>query len=152
MRIIYVLFISILLSSCMENNNQSSESSGQDLTKSEVEKTMESFRMALLQANQDSLMAYTDEHLSFGHSSSMLENRQQFVQSMVSGKFKFTELEFRDLDIAISNETAIVRHTLSGKSADEGKLPGNVNIHVLLVWQKKDGAVKLLARQAVKFQ
>jgi hypothetical protein len=36
------------------------------------------------------------------------------------------------------------------KTNDAGKAPGEVNIKVLLIWQKQKGSWKLLARQAVR--
>jgi len=46
---------------------------------------------------------------------------------------------------------AIVRHIFKAKTNDGGK-PGEVNIRVLLIWQKQKGGWKLLARQAVRIQ
>ncbi len=60
-------------------------------------------------------------------------------------------LEFADQTISIDRDVAIVRHKLNATTNDSGK-PGEVHLAVLLVWQKQQGAWKLLARQAVKNQ
>jgi ketosteroid isomerase-like protein len=49
----------------------------------------------------------------------------------------------------VKDKTAIVRHNMAAKTNDNGK-PGEVHLHILLVWQKQHGNWKLVARQAVK--
>ena len=61
----------------------------------------------------------------------------------------FVTIDLTEQTISISGKTAMVRHTLTAKTNDNNK-PGDVQLKVLLVWQKKGGHWKLLARQAVK--
>jgi hypothetical protein len=42
-----------------------------------------------------------------------------------------------------------VRHVLEADTNDKG-VPNQVKLHVMTVWEKKNGAYQLLARQAVK--
>ncbi len=44
---------------------------------------------------------------------------------------------------------AIVRHVFTAETEANGK-PGSAKVGVLQVWQKQDGAWKLLARQAFR--
>ncbi|HEU5167922.1 MAG TPA: hypothetical protein VFU29_20400 [Chitinophagaceae bacterium] len=48
-----------------------------------------------------------------------------------------------------SATTLPVRHILKTKTND-GVKPGEVNLRILLIWQKQRGGWKLPARQAVK--
>jgi len=114
-----------------------------------VANAVEQLRKAMVDADSVKLDKLTAEQLSYGHSSGHIDDKITFVQKIVSGKSDFVTLEFAEQSIAISNNTAIVRHKLNAVTNDNGKL-GEVHLSVLLVWQKLHGQWKLLARQAVK--
>ncbi|MEC3878131.1 nuclear transport factor 2 family protein [Parapedobacter sp. 10938] len=111
---------------------------------------MERFRVALLSPQTSVLEDMTSEALTYGHSSGLMEDQDTFIHSVISGKFKFTQLEFNDQTVNIEGNTAIVRHTLFGHTADEGKEPATVALSVLTIWQKVNGKLRLLARQSVR--
>lgn len=134
-----------------DNQDQNTQQMTTDaLDVAEVEATVESFRQALLEADEAALNNLTSDKLTYGHSGGLIEDQATFVNSMVSKKFVFTSLDFSDVTIDIVGNTAVVRHGLFAHTADEGKDPGTVSLKVLLVWQKIDGQLKLIARQAVK--
>jgi Domain of unknown function (DUF4440) len=87
--------------------------------------------------------------LSYGHSSGAIDDKDIFIEKLVSGKSDFVSLEFSGQTISVSGKVALVRHTLAGTTNDNNT-PGKVNLKVLLVWQKDKGDWKLLARQAVR--
>lgn len=116
----------------------------------EVTEAVESLRKQLLDPEKEALQNLTSEKLTYGHSAGLIENQAEFIESLISGKFNFETLELTGQTIDISGETAIVRHNLTGNTADVGKEPGTANLKVLQVWQKQDSGWKLLARQAVK--
>lgn len=115
-----------------------------------VEATVESFRQALLDAEETALTNLTAKELSYGHSGGLIEDQATFINSMVSKKYVFTSLDFTDINTTVIGNTALVRHSLFAHTADQGKDPGTVSLHVLLVWKQIDGQLKLIARQAVK--
>jgi ketosteroid isomerase-like protein len=86
---------------------------------------------------------------SYGHSSGKIEDRDTFISSLVSGKSDFVTLDLTDQKVAVSGNTAIVRHTLNA-DINDGGVAGHVRLYVLLVWGKEGSQWKLLARQAVK--
>ena len=136
---------------CDQNKGQQhNQATGDTLTNLEVENIVESFRQALVEPDQAILEGLTNESLTYGHSLGLIEDRQTFIESLVSAKFKFTSLEFSEQTVDIVGNTAVVRHTLFGHTADEGKDPGTVTLKVLLVWQKDNGKLRLIARQAVR--
>ena len=51
--------------------------------------------------------------------------------------------------IQVVGDLAIVRAHFSSDIEPEGK-PGHVELEMLMIWQKRNGAWKLLARQAFK--
>ncbi|MBL0358180.1 MAG: nuclear transport factor 2 family protein [Chitinophagaceae bacterium] len=116
-----------------------------------VEKSTAQLKNAMIDADSAALARLTAAELSYGHSSGHTDTRQEFINKIVSGKSDFVTIEFTEQTITVVNNTAIVRHKLNATTNDNGK-PGEVHLHVLLVWQKQHGSWKLLARQAVKQQ
>ncbi|WP_153800532.1 nuclear transport factor 2 family protein [Foetidibacter luteolus] len=132
----------LLLATSMKSTAQS-----QDETL--VAAAVETLRKAMVDADKTALEAITAEGLSYGHSSGKIENRQEFVEALVSGKSDFVTINLSEQTIKIVNDAAIVRHKLDAENNDGGK-PGTVSLYILLVWQKQNSQWKLLARQAVK--
>lgn len=118
--------------------------------KKQVEETVETLRKLMLDPDSAKLSAMASDKLTFGHSGGKIQNKQEFLHSFLSGDTDFTSLEFTEQMVTVSGSTAIVRHTLTGGTADKGKAPGSVKLWIILVWQKVKGEWVLLARQAVK--
>lgn len=110
---------------------------------------VELLRKAMVDADKATLEKLTDDKLSYGHSSGKIEDKTTFVSNIVSGNSDFVTIILSDQSISVSGSTAIVRHTLTAETNDGGK-PGNVRLHILLVWAKEGNQWKLLGRQAVK--
>jgi len=115
----------------------------------QVEAKVEQLRSAMINADAQKLKELTDSELNYGHSGGHVENQDEFVEKIVSGKSDFVTIELRDQTIQIVKDIAIVRHRLIASTNDSGK-PGEVNLGVMLIWQKQRGTWKLLARQAFK--
>jgi ketosteroid isomerase-like protein len=113
-----------------------------------VAANVESLRKAMVDADKLTLEKLTDEKLTYGHSGGKIEDKPTFVNNIVSGKSDFVSIELADQTIAVTGNTAIVRHTLNAATNDNGKA-AEVHLYVLLVWVKDGGQWKLLARQAV---
>ena len=151
MKLLITLIAVVMMNSCnRQQGNQPMAHENDILTVEEVENRIEDFRQALLTPDQSALEGLTFESMTYGHSLGLIEDRETFVHSLVSGKFLFTHLEFSNQTIYTEGDIAIVRHTLFGHTADEGKEPGTVTLKVLTVWQKTEGKLRLLARQAVR--
>jgi len=112
-------------------------------------KAISDFNSALIDANTEKLNALVMDELSYGHSSGVIESKQEFIEKIVSGKSDFVSIDITGQTGAIIANTAIVRHHLHARTNDNNT-PGEVKLHILLVWQKNDGKWKLLARQAVR--
>jgi len=110
---------------------------------------VEKFRTAVVDANKTALEKLTADKLSYGHSAGFVENKQVFINNLVTGKSDFVTLNLSDQTISISDNIAVVRNKLDATTNDDGQ-PGEAHLLVLMVWQKKAGQWKLLARQAVK--
>lgn len=115
-----------------------------------VADAVEQLRKAMVNADKTALENIVAEKLSYGHSSGAVDDKKIFVEKIVSGQSGFVNIDLSEQTISISGDVALVRHIFKAKTDDAGKAPGEVNIKVLLVWQKQKGGWKLLARQAVK--
>lgn len=115
----------------------------------EVASVMEKLMQAMENPNESNLKQLTHQNLSYGHSSARIENRDQFMQSLLSGQSDFVKITPEQETISVVGSTAIVRHILQATTLDEGK-PGSIHLPVLYVWTKEQNTWKLLARQAVK--
>lgn len=114
-----------------------------------IVRAVEQLRIAMLNADSAQLEKLADDKLSYGHSGGQVDNKKEFIQKLLSGRSDFVTLNFSESTIHRSGRIAVVRHTLYGKTNDNG-VPGEVHLKILLIWQKKKGGWKLLARQAVK--
>ena len=129
---------------CVCNN-----SIGQSKHEKAVADAVAGLTKAMIDADKSMLEKYTSDKLSYGHSSGVVQNQAEFVDAIVSGRSDFVTIDLTEQTISVSGKTAVVRHKLSATTNDGGK-PGAVKLSVLLIWQKKNGNWKLLARQAVK--
>lgn len=114
-----------------------------------VATAVDSLTAAMVSSNIASLSKWTDDNLSYGHSSGLLQDKNAFLENFVTGKTDFVTIDLTDQKITVVGKTAIVRHTLNATTNDGGK-PGSTKLNVLLVWAKNGKMWKLLARQAVK--
>jgi hypothetical protein len=121
----------------------------QDKNERDVANAVEQLRKAMVDGDKTLLENSVSEKLSYGHSGGHIDDRKEFVEKIASGKSDFVTIDLTEQTISISGKVAVVRHILSAKTNDGGK-PGEVHLRILLVWQKKAGKWKLLARQAVK--
>jgi len=136
---------SILLAFCIMSTVSFAQSKEEKAVASQVE----ILRKAMVDADKAALEKVADEKLSYGHSGGKIEDKPTFVSNIVSGKSDFVSIDLSDQKITISGNTAIVRHTLTADTNDNGVV-GHVKLYVLLVWSKDGSQWKLLARQAVK--
>ena len=121
----------------------------QDKNEKAVAEAVEQLRTAMIDADKAKLESLVSDKLSYGHSGGQIDDKATFVEKIVSGKSDFVSIDLSEQMISVSRKIALVRHILKAKTNDGGK-PGEVHLRILLVWQKKAGKWKLLARQAVK--
>jgi ketosteroid isomerase-like protein len=126
-----------------------SRSFAQDKEENAVAAAVETLRKAMIDPDKAILEKLTMDELSYGHSSGVVQTRQEFIEALTSGKSDFVTIELSQQTVKVVGKTALVRHVLTGTTNDGGK-PGTVKLSVLLVWQEVKGEWKLLARQAVK--
>ncbi len=116
----------------------------------EVENAVTYLTNALISGRQADLEYITNDSLSYGHSSGKIQNKKEFVHSLITNLSDFVTIDVSKQSIKIDGNTAIVRHNLYAKTNDGGN-SGEVYLGVMLVFTKQaNGEWKLLARQAYK--
>jgi ketosteroid isomerase-like protein len=115
-----------------------------------VADTVAALTKAMLAADRAKLEALVSDHLSYGHSSGVVQDKKAFVEVIASKKTIYKSIELSKQSVAVAGNNAIVRHAWESESGTgDGKW--NVSkLGVLQVWQKDGGNWKLLARQAFK--
>jgi ketosteroid isomerase-like protein len=123
--------------------------SAQTKDEAAVAVAVEELKKAMVDGDREALNKIAAEKLSYGHSSGLVENKQQFIEKIASGVSDFLSIDLANQTISVSGNAAIVRHELHAKTNDSGK-PGEAHLRVLLIFQKQSGKWLMLARQAVK--
>jgi len=106
-------------------------------------------RQYMLDPDMTSLNKILASDLVYGHSNGKLEDKTAFIENLLNGNYDFTEITLKDQSIKVSKHVAIVRHTLHAKTNDK-KIPGEINLKILMVWKKEGKIWQLWERQAVK--
>ncbi len=114
-----------------------------------VARAVDALSKAMIAADKAALESLTAEELSYGHSSPKVDTRASFIDSIATGKSAFKTIDLTRQTIQMVGDIAIVRAHFSSDIIPEGK-PGHVELEMLMIWQKRGGAWKLLARQAFK--
>ncbi|PHX74742.1 MAG: DUF4440 domain-containing protein [Chitinophagaceae bacterium] len=122
---------------------------GQTHEGEKIEAAVNDFLTALKSGDRESLQKITHEKLSYGHSNGRLENQEEFIEKLATGISKFLTVNTTNQTMYHTKHTAIIRHRLDANIIDNGK-ENEVHLNVLMVFEKENGAWKLLARQAVK--
>ncbi|MCZ4222851.1 nuclear transport factor 2 family protein [Pedobacter rhodius] len=117
--------------------------------KTEVEDAVTKLTKLMVSPDSSALDKIILNNLSYGHSSGKIQNKQEFMHSLLSGESDFVDVNLTDQTVIVQGKTALVRHTLNAKTNDKN-VPGNVKLYILLIWSKEKAGWKLLGRQAVK--
>ncbi len=117
----------------------------------QVAAAVESLRAAMVAGDEKQLNALTDDHLTYGHSHGMLQDKATFVKFLVGpkapGKFNWIKISNQTIDM-VNNHIAWVRHTFDAQNEEPSGKITKAHIILLQVWMKEKGSWKLLARQA----
>jgi hypothetical protein len=110
---------------------------------------VEALRKAIFDPDKAKLTALTTAELSYGHSTGLMQNQAEFIDGVVNRPETMKYLDFSEVKTFASGDAGVARHRWVGDVEQDGKI-SHVDIRVLLVWQKRGGEWKLLARQAFK--
>jgi len=123
--------------------------SAQGSDEAAVSEGVEVLRKGILEADRGKLAQVASEQISYGHSDGRVESKEEFIKGVLTRKQTVKTLTVPDMKIAVVGPSAIVRHIYLSDSELDGKAT-TTRIGALQVWQKQDGAWKLLARQGFR--
>jgi ketosteroid isomerase-like protein len=114
-----------------------------------VTENVEVLRRGILEADKGKLDHVASGQISYGHSDGRVQNKEQFIDGVMTRKQTVKSLAFPDLKVSVVGSAAIARHIYLAESELDGKAT-TTKIGALQVWQKQDGGWKLLARQGFR--
>ena len=114
-----------------------------------VARQMDALSKAITSVDKAQLENLAWPELSYGHSSGRIENRAQYVEALVTKKSIVSKIDLSKVTTSFVGDVALVRGHMSLISESTGK-PVPTELEFLMVWQKRGGDWKLLARQAYK--
>jgi ketosteroid isomerase-like protein len=116
-----------------------------------VAQRLTAFRAAQFAHDAKTLESLCWAELSYSHSDAHIEDRATFIKNATSAGSKYNSLDYKDPWIRVAGDAAIVRfHWMAESETIPGGKKNATNLHILMVWQKRDGVWKLLARGATK--
>ncbi len=117
--------------------------------KDALKESIDQLHKAMLDADESALVNLTIAELTYGHSGGLIEDKNAFVENLVSGNADFETMDISDLVMTLKEDVAWARCVMDASVVDGGERK-SVVLKILYVWTLDDGDWKLLARQAVK--
>ena len=114
-----------------------------------VTQKTEAHRAALMAADAKALDQLSAPELSYSHSDGHIEDKATFIANATNGKTKWLSLAYNDTTVRVVGDAAIVRFKFVGEN-QTGDKKSQVNLGILMVWQKQHGTWKVLARCSTK--
>ena len=115
-----------------------------------VARAVDALNKAMVGRDKAQLEALSAPQLSYGHSAGRIENRQQFIDNLMTGPSQFRFINLSEQTVEVSGSEAIVRHLFVAETQNRDGQVTPVRIGVLQVWQKQGADWRLLARQAYR--
>jgi len=107
------------------------------------------FNQAIISTDSTGLKSLVWEDLSYGHSSGLVQDKAAFIAGVMNGPNFFKKFDLQNQTIKVSGKNAVVRHVAIAQAVNQGN-PVEIRFGNILIWQKKQGHWKLLARQGYK--
>ncbi len=107
------------------------------------------FNQAIISTDSAALKNLVWKDLSYGHSSGTIQDKTAFIAGVMNGPNFFKKFELQNQTIKISGKNVVVRHIAIAQAVNKGN-PVEIRFGNIMVWQKKQGKWRLLARQGYK--
>ena len=114
-----------------------------------VLKAFEALSKAIVAVDKAALEKLTVPELSYGHSAGRIENQAQFIDQLVSKRSVIASVDNTKMVVTIVGDLAVMRGHSSLMVASANP-PAKSELELLMVWQKRGGEWRLLARQGYK--
>lgn len=116
----------------------------------DVAKAVDKMTQAMLHKDTKTLSALTSDNVTYGHSSGKIQNKDEFIADIETGRSGFKTLQMLNQKITLNGDVALVRNHFSAQAVNSGvEVP--TEIENFQIWQKQKGHWLLIGRQAFKF-
>lgn len=114
-----------------------------------VAQLVKDLNKAIVQRDSAALADISRDELTFGHSGGVIQDKAAFIRAVLDGPTFFKSIDPENQTIQIKGKHAFVRHIVVASATRDGK-PLPLRFGNVMVWYKKQGKWKLLARQGYK--
>lgn len=115
----------------------------------DVEKAEKAWSAAVTGRNFAALDKIYANELLYAHSTGNVENKQQYMDRLKSGKQRYEKVDFEKIKVLPHGDTAVVHGILRMAGTSNGE-PFNHHIMLMHVWVKKGSEWKLVAHQTTR--
>jgi hypothetical protein len=105
--------------------------------------------VALVKKDTVTLNQLLHKDLSYGHSNAWVENKNEVISHLVTGKLVYKKIKSKDHQWRTGKDWATLRTKTEIEYVLDGK-DGSLELHVLQVWLKTNKGWQMLARQSTK--
>lgn len=119
-------------------------------SKEAIETAVDDLIALMINPDSEGLTNIAHDSVVYVHSSGTVRDKAGFVDEFIKDWTMIRDIEIRDQKITITGHNAIVRHRMIA-DLDKPGGPPQFDIIILMVWiRDRNGAWKLLARQAAQ--
>ncbi|HTU99672.1 MAG TPA: nuclear transport factor 2 family protein [Luteitalea sp.] len=116
----------------------------------EAVKSAELARFKAMTSNDlKALNASLGDDLIYTHSNALVDSKASYVESISSGRLKYTTIEPRDLQVRVYGHSAIITGAASITSTSNGTTSTN-NLRFTDVWVLRDGRWQMVGWQSTR--
>ena len=110
-----------------------------------VAKAVDKMTQAMLHKDTKTLAALTSDKVTYGHSSGKVQNKDEFIADIETGRSGFKTLQMLNQKITMDGDVALVRNHFSAQAVNSGvEVP--TEIENFQIWQKQKGQWLLIGR------
>lgn len=106
----------------------------------------ETYRNGMLKCDGAALSAIVLDEVAFGHTSGLVQTKQEFLDSVTDGKTTWSSLAFENLRHRIVGNNAVSQFVFVGENRSGGQV-NKLRFDTVVVWVAQGGAWKMLVRQ-----
>lgn len=115
-----------------------------------VSKANDALSRAIVAADKAALEKITWPELTYGHSAGKVENQKEFVDALVTKQSVIKSIENVKMTSTFAGDVAVTRGTATFMVGGAAGAVTKADLNLVLVWHKRNGEWRLLARQAFK--
>lgn len=122
---------------------------GQTKKEKHIIQRMNALNQAIIDTDSTALKNLVWAELSYGHSSGLIQNKAAFISGVMNGPNYFKKFDLQNQTVEVQGRTAVLRHTATAQAVNKGNQVA-LRFGNILIWQKRKGVWKLVARQGYK--